>query len=179
MCDCQSGAFHHYSRFREAMDFDNIPRIFSLPMMLTGEHEQQSFPDFLVYTPATDYMDWHWEALMPAIDPAAYVDAARRFEAMIVAGGHRVLLILPPEDASDAHYDVIQTATPQEMRARNRQWNALWRDMAARHPTHVHCIDLTGQVAEEDMVVHAYHYAPSTLRRIAGMIDDWYEAQPA
>lgn len=176
MCDCQSGAFHHYSRFREAMDFDNIPRVFTLPMMLDGRHAGQGFPEFLVYTPATDYMDWRWEDLMPVIDPAAYAEAARRFEEMIVAGGHRLLLFLPPEDAADALYDVVDTATPSEMRDRNRTWNALWRAMAGRHPGLIRCIDLTGLVGEADMVIHAYHYTPSTLRRMAGMVDDWYEA---
>lgn len=177
MCDCQSGAFHHYSRYRDEMDFDNIPRIFSLPMMLTGEHADQHFPECLVYTPATDYMDWRWRELMPVIDPAAYADAAARLETMIVMGGHKLLLILPPEDASDAHYDVVDTATSQEMRERNRTLNALWRAMAARHPGQMRCIDLTGMAGEEDMVVHAYHYTPSTLRRITGLIDDWYEAE--
>src|SRR5207244_1037785 len=43
MCDCQSGAFHHYSRFRDEIDFDNIPRVFTLPMMLTGQWAEQSF----------------------------------------------------------------------------------------------------------------------------------------
>ena len=177
MCDCQSGAFHHYSRFREAMDFDNIPRIFSLPMMLSGEHAGQSFPEFLVYTPATDYMDWRWPETMPVIDPAAYEEAARRFEAMLISGGHSVLLLLPPEDAPDVYYDVVATATPAEMRARNRTWNALWRAMAERHPDAIRCIELTGVIETDDMAVHAYHYTPSALQRMAGIIDDWYEAQ--
>lgn len=179
MCDCQSGAFHHYSRFRDAIDFDNIPRLFSLPMMLTGAYTQQQFPAHLVYTPATDYMDWRWHDVMPLIDPAIYLDAVERFCAMIVENDHKLLLFLPPENVGSDKYDVIPTATAHEMRDRNRAFNRIWRDMATRYPEQIRHIDLGDFVGEDDMVIHAYHYVPSILEKMAGMIDDWYEAARA
>ena len=175
MADCQSGAFHHYSRCRDAYDFDNIPRVFNLAMMMTDTWRDQVFPEFLVYTPATDYMDWRWEGVMPRIDPAAYADAAAQFCAVVTEGDRKLLLFLPPENAADRFYDVIPTATAREMRERNRSFNALWRELAGRYPEHIRFIDLTGIVGEADMVIHAYHYVPSILQRMAGMIDDWYE----
>ena len=175
MCDCQSGAFHHYSRFREAIDFDNIPRVFTLPMMLSGAYRDQHFPEYLVYTPATDYMDWRWEELMPVIDPALYTQAAERFADMIAAGGHQLLLFLPPEDAPEARYAVVPTASAAEMQARNRTFNALWRTIAARDPERIACIELGAMAGEADMMGHAYHYVPSVLLRMSSLIDDWYE----
>lgn len=175
MCECQSGAFHHYSRFRDRYDFDNLPRIFTLPMLLTGGHQAQLFPEFLVYTPATDYMDWRWQEVMPIIDPAIYADCVERFCDFVAAGDHKVLLFLPPEDAPDAKYACIPTCTASELKERSRGFNALWRSAALRHGTRIQCIDLTGLVVEADMIRHAYHYAPSVLRRMADMIDDWYQ----
>ena len=175
MCECQSGAFHHYSRFRDHYDFDNLPRIFTLPMLLTGGREAQQFPEFLVYTPATDYMDWRWQEVMPIIDPAIYADCVERFCDFVVAGDHKALLFLPPEDASDGKYACIPTCTATELKERNRSFNALWRAAALRYGARIKCIDLTGLVAEADMMRHAYHYAPSVLQNMAGMIDDWYE----
>lgn len=53
---------------------------------------------------------------------------------------------------------------------------ALWRELAAENAAHIRWIDLTGIAGEADMVIHAYHYVPSILQRMAGMMDDWYEA---
>ncbi|MES2496788.1 MAG: HAD-IIIC family phosphatase [Pseudomonadota bacterium] len=173
MCDCQSGAFHHYSRFRDEIDFDNIPRLFTLPMMLTGEYRDQHFPDHLVYTPATDYMDWRWDG-PDVIDPAAYEKAARRFCAMIVGGRHKLLLVLPPENAPEGRYDIVTAVSAASMKTRTRKWNGLWRSFAARHPELISCTELGDFVEDADMAVHAYHYVPSALKQIAERIDIWF-----
>lgn len=174
MCDCQSGAFHHYSRFRDEIDFDNIPRLFTLPMMLNGEYRDQHFPDHLVYTPATDYMDWRWDG-GDVIDPAAYEEAARRFCAMVVRGKRKLLLVLPPEDAPENRYAIVTAMTAAAMKARNRKWNALWRSFATRYPDLISCTELGDFVEEADMAVHAYHYVPSALKQIAERIDTWFD----
>jgi len=174
MCDCQSGAFHHYSRFRDEIDFDNIPRLFTLPMMLTGEYRDQHFPDHLVYTPATDYMDWRWDG-PDVIDPAAYEKAARRFCAMIVGGRHKLLLVLPPENAPEGRYDIVTAVSAASMKSRTRKWNGLWRSFAARYPELISCTELGDFVEEADMAVHAYHYVPSALKQIAERIDIWFD----
>lgn len=179
MCDCQSGAFHHYSRNRDVIDFDNIPRVFTLPMMLTGAWADQSFPDYLVYTPSTDYMDWRWREVMPVIDPNIYADCMARFADLIVGANRRLLLFLPPENAPDARYAVLPNLTASEMMARNRDFNARWRALAMRHPDRMRFIDLGDFVGDADMVGHAYHYVPSVLQRMAGLIDDWFEGEEA
>jgi FkbH-like protein len=180
IADCQSGAFRHYSRFRDEIDFDNFPRVFELSMMLTSRHASQVFPGHIVYTPATDYMDTRWEALMPVIEDATYIEAMDRFcEEMIIKGGRKLLAFLPPENAPEHYYAVIGHVPGAEMLARNRRYNILWRAMAIRHPDRIRCIDLGNFVSQAEMLIHAYHYVPSVYQRIAGMIDDWYGAQAA
>lgn len=174
MSDCMSGGFHHYSRFKEEMDFDNIPRVFALAGMLDGTAAQQSFPEFLVYNVAIDYMDWRWQSVMPEIDPARYVQAVEAFSDMVVGNGHKALLLLSPEHAADQYYACLPNLSAQELKARNRAFNQLWRETAARHPERFDLVELNDFVTEADMLTHAYHYAPSTLKHMTEIIDDWY-----
>jgi len=143
-------------------------------MMLTGEYRDQHFPDHLVYTPATDYMDWRWDG-PDVIDPAAYEKAARRFCAMIVGGRHKLLLVLPPENAPEGRYDIVTAVSAASMKSRTRKWNGLWRSFAARYPELISCTELGDFVEEADMAVHAYHYVPSALKQIAERIDIWFD----
>jgi FkbH-like protein len=176
MSDCMSGGFHHYSRFKEEMDFDNIPRIFSLPMMLTGAYHEQVFPDFLVYNPAIDYVEPRWQAVMPAIDPAIYEQAHKAYCDFVVGSDRKLLLLLSPENASDNYYAVLPHMSGAALKARDKQFNQLWRDAAARYPEHISFVDLSDFVTEADMLTHAYHYTPSILKHMTELVDSWYAA---
>ncbi len=176
MADCQSAAYHHYSRFREEIDFDNNPRLFMLPMMHTGAFESQNFPRCLVYATATDFVDVRWQAVSPALDESLYADCAARFARMVVEGGHQCLLLIPLQGLAPDAYDIHLSCTREAMQARHPVLNDLWRDIARRHPEHFTLIELADHVASEE-IIHAHHYVPSALRHIAGLIDGWYEAQ--
>lgn len=176
MADCQSGAFFHYSRHQAEIDFDNSPRLFSLPQMKTGEAEGQHFPRHLVYTAASDYIDWRYEQLARKLSVDLFRECADLFVAKMVAGGHRVLLFIPPEGLELKMYDLCRNGDMAHSQALHPPLNAYWRDAAARYPEHFTLIDL-GQELAPDELVHAHHYVPSALKRIAGMIDDWYEGE--
>ena len=178
MADCQSGAFHHYSRFRDEADFDNRPRLFSLPMMMTGEYREQDFPPYLMLTAATDYIDWRWEKLCTGIDTAIFAECVDLFADLVVSGERKCLLFLPPQDGPEHVFKLTDDWTPDEWRARHRTFNNLWRAAAARHPAHFSVIELESALAPDEMI-HAYHYVPSAMQRMAGMIDDWYAAAAA
>jgi hypothetical protein len=179
MSDCMSGAFHHYSRFKEAIDFDNIPRVFSLSSMVTGAYKDQRFPDFLVYNVAIDYMDWRWKGVFDVIDPAVYARAVDRFCELVVTTGRKALLFLPPNEADDSKYAVLPHLSAPELKARDKGFNILWRAAAARHPEKFEVVDLGDFITEADMVGHAYHYTPSAMKHMTEIIDDWYARESA
>ncbi|HEY1125637.1 MAG TPA: hypothetical protein VGE65_08380 [Sphingobium sp.] len=174
MSDCMSGAFHHYSRFKDEIDFDNIPRVFALASMVTGAWREQRFPDRLVYNVAIDYMDWRWKDVFDDIDPAVYARALDAFCEMVVSSGCKALLFLPPNEADLSKYAVLPNISAADLRARDGAFNALWRAAAARHPAHLTIVDLGDFIGEADMVGHAYHYTPSAMKRMTEIIDDWY-----
>ncbi len=142
MADCQSGAFHHYSRFRDIADHDNWPRLFSLPMMRTGEYAQQDFPRCLVYTPATDYARLALgECFRDAgtdIDIDIYKDCAERFTHMVIAGNHNAFCRCPPQDLETAKYLLYVNCDVVATRARHPILNDLWREIARRVPSAFH-----------------------------------------
>jgi len=184
MADCQSAAFHHYSRFAGEADFDNAPRLFNLPMFRTGEADAQALPRYLVYAAGTDYTDFRWIGGLDylsvsridadgALDVAVFETCLERFAARIVADDHRVLVLLPPEDRPVGDYALWFGCDPERVRGLHAVLNDLWRDVARRSPAHVTLVELADIVAAEEMT-HAHHYVPSALRRIAGVIDDWY-----
>jgi FkbH-like protein len=178
MTDCQSGAFYHYSRFQAVTDYDNAPRVFSLPMMLTGEYAAQRLPPYLVYTAAIDLVDWRWRKLSPIVDLSLFEEALGRFTDMVVRGNHRCLIFLPPQDGPLEFFQLHENCAAHRYRGNHPVVNALWRAAAARLPDHITLVELAGMLAPEDMV-HAHHYVPSALQRIAGVIDDWYSEQEA
>ena len=174
MADCQSGAFHHYSRFGERIDFDNNPRLFSLPQMKTGAYREQRFPRHLVYTAATDYIDWRWAAVAPELDVALFRESAALFVAMVVAADRRCLLLLPPQELDEAMYELHVGCVPARSRALHPVLNDYWRGVAARWPGYFTLVEL-GEMLGPDELIHAHHYTPAALRRITGEIDVWYE----
>lgn len=176
MADCQSGAFHHYSRHRERADFDNNPRLFSLPQLLTGAAAEQHFPRQLVYTAATDYIDWRWLAMTPEVDVAIFRQAAEKFIEMLVAGDHHCLMFLPPQTGPLEMFELHAGCVPPRSRALHPVLNQIWRELAAPHRDRLTMIELADVLDDDDMV-HAHHYRPSALQRIAGMIDDWFDRQ--
>ena len=174
MSDCMSGGFHHYSRFKGEMDFDNIPRVFSLPMMLTGAYREQHFPDYLVYNAAVDYMEPRWKEMMPIIDLTVYEEAQNAFCKMVVDSGRKLLVLLSPENASDEYHAVLPHMSGAELKARDAYFNRLWREAAARHSGYIEVVDLTDFVTEADMLTHAYHYSPSVLKYMTELVDNWF-----
>lgn len=176
MSDCMSGGFHHYSDFKHVMDFDNIPRVFSLPMMLTDAYRAQVFPEYLVYNPAIDYVEPRWTAHMNVIDPTIYEQAQQAFCAMVVESDRKLLLLLSPENASDRFYAILPHMTGAALKARDRQFNQLWRAAAARHPDRISVVELNDFVTEADMLTHAYHYRPSILQHMTMIVDQWFAA---
>jgi len=178
MADCQSGAFHHYSRHRDAIDFDNAPRVFSLPQMLTGETEGQHFPRYLVYTAASDYVDWRWKTLSLVTDLDIFKRSVAAFEEMVVKGDHKILLFLPPQDLPVEMFELHVGCDSQRSHAIHPALNDIWREVAKRHPNHFTLIELADMLAPDELV-HAHHYVPSALKRMAGAIDDWFETETA
>lgn len=176
MADCQSGAFFHYSRHQSVTDFDNNPRLFSLPQMKTGAYREQRFPRHLVYTAATDYIDWRWEAFSPEIDYALFLECADRFVEMAVQGGHKVLLLLPPEGLGPKMYELHVGCVPERSRVWHPVLNHYWRGVAARFPGVFTLIELKDALAADELI-HAHHYVPSALQKISAMIDDWYDVE--
>ncbi|WP_419809446.1 HAD-IIIC family phosphatase [Sphingomonas sp.] len=174
MADCQSGAFHHYSRFGEVIDFDNNPRLFSLPQMKTGAWREQRWPRHLVYTAATDYIDWRWAAFAPKIDVALFRECADLFVDMVVREDKRCLLFLPPQGLDVAMYELHAGCVPPRSRALHPVLNDHWRAVAARRPGNFALVEL-GDMLSADELIHAHHYTPAALRRISGVIDAWYE----
>ena len=136
MCDCQSGGIAPYSRHRDRADFDNLPRAFNLPMMLTGGHADQHFPPYLVYSAATDHLDWRWSDVMDTLDIAAYGKCVIRFCALVLKGDHRLLVLLPPDNAAVGKYYTLAFPTRTFGRDRSIALNPLWKAAAALHHLH-------------------------------------------
>jgi FkbH-like protein len=176
MADCQSGAFFHYSRFRDVIEHDNNPRLFSLPMMKTGEYEKQDFPPHLMFAAASDYAVWRWHKLAPTFDLDLYRDCGDRFVDMVVSGNRKCLVALPPQDLEICKYMLHRDCDLEATKARHPVLNDYWREVARRHPDHFTIIELADELKGDDLV-SAHHYAPSALKHIAGLIDDWYEDQ--
>ncbi|SFK26557.1 HAD-superfamily phosphatase, subfamily IIIC/FkbH-like domain-containing protein [Sphingomonas sp. NFR04] len=173
ICDCQSGALQHYSRFADEIEFDANPRLFSLPMMKTGTYREQVFPQHLVFAAATDYLPFRWEERDVPFDPETYEECARAFCEAMNDGERRMLVILPPEDAPDRCYYPEARIRRAFARDNGLGWNALWRALASQYPAIIDLMELTGRIAHEEMV-DACHYIPPRLREISGWIDDWY-----
>jgi FkbH-like protein len=174
MADCQSGIIHHYSRFQDRMDFDNQPRFFNLPMMKTWWYASQKFPRYLVYTAALDYVAIRWTRINELLDYPTYLQSADAFCNIVIRGDHRALIILPPLDADEIHYQDPASSKPHGFEWEFGEFgNDFWLSMASRFPNHIACIDLTGLIAPEEMI-DADHYQPSVFRRLAVMVDDWY-----
>ena len=178
MADCQSGAFYHYSRFQSVTDYDNAPRVFSLPMMLTDEHKEQHLPRHLVYAAAIDLVDWRWRKVSSGIDLTLFGEALARFVDQVIRDDHRCLILLPPQDGALDLFQLHPGCMAERTRSFHPTINAIWRETVARHPDHFTLVELADMLAPEDLI-HAHHYVPSALQRIAGVIDEWYEAQEA
>jgi hypothetical protein len=179
MFDCQSGGIAHFSRHRAAMDFDNAPRLFALRHVLPGcvENEglpQPAFAPVNIYGAGVDYSDPRWPDLADLLaDGGLFAGCVQLLCARMTAEGRRMLVILPPEDAPDAHYRPHMGHT----RERTALFNAIWRQTAAGHDG-ITLFDLTGFATPADMPDVSHFYA-GFLQRLAGVVDPWIEAQGA
>jgi len=173
MCDCQSGGILHYSRFADEAEFDNMPRLFSLPMMLGDAWRDQLYPPCLVYTPATDYLDWRWSDTGGVLDEAVYADCVERFCDFVATGDRKMLVLLPPTNASEDKYAPLVHPSRSFTRHRGIAFNAMWESMATKHAPRIECVQLSAVLPEREML-DANHYLPQALQRMAGIVDDWY-----
>lgn len=173
MFDCQSGALQHYSKYRDEIDIDGFPRVFSLPMMETGEYAGQNFPKHLVLSANSDYHPWRWEIRKLRIGRDLYERCARQFCDVLVQGDHRLLVVLPPEDCPPNYYYAHKAVDGVTYADNYLYFNSLWRDLAAERPETVQVLDLTGKFPHSDMTC-AGHYFPQRLQELSGWIDDWY-----
>jgi FkbH-like protein len=169
MCDCQSGGLAHYSRWRARIDFDNVPRVFRLPMFLDGSAARERYPNHLIYGPGADYADLRWPGMADQLDANLYLLAVQRMCIFLVENGIKALIILSPEDHPDSHYGRLKGLT----RARTREFNALWR-RAAQVCDAITLLDVSDVCGPEEMI-DANHHHPSSLRKMSRRIDDWYE----
>ncbi|WP_084583076.1 HAD-IIIC family phosphatase [Sphingomonas azotifigens] len=175
MFDCQSGALQHYSRHRDTIDIDGYPRLFSLPMMETGEYARQHFPKHLVLAATTDYHPWRWVLRKLRISRELYARCARAFSDHLAQGDHRLLVVLPPEDCPDHYYYGTEAIDGVSFADNYLFFNELWRTLAAERPDQIQLLELTGKFPHNEMTC-AGHYFPQRLRELSGWIDDWYAA---
>lgn len=171
MFDCQSGGIAHYSRFRPAIEFDHHPRLFAMRMMDDGSWQDQNFPPFLVYGAAVDYLDNRWGERWPLVDLGLYETCVVRTLIMLIEQGRRMLVVLPPEDASEDKYRAGLNLTPE----RCRRLNAVWRKAARENPEHVWVLDVA-DLAGPDEMADVTHLHAGLLQKIAGQVDCWIEA---
>lgn len=171
MYDCQSGGIAHFSRWREVTDFDNSPRLFSMPMVLADEYEKQSFPPLLVYGAGVDYLDWRWAGRVAELRTDIYSTCVRTFCAFIETRGCKMLVVLPPLNAPDDKYCPSVHSSRSHTRARGIEFNRIWRDCVKGHPA-ISLLDLSPLIQPDDML-DASHYYPRFLKTLAGYIDFW------
>ncbi|MEP9360192.1 HAD family hydrolase [Sphingomonas sp. KR3-1] len=169
--DCQSGGIAHFSRFRPAIEFDHHPRVFAMRMMDDGSWQDQSFPPFLVYGAAVDYLDNRWGERWPLVDIGLYQTCVVRTLIMLLEQDRRMLVVLPPEDAPADKYRAGLNLTPE----RCRRLNAIWRQAARENPERLWILDIA-DIAGADEMADVTHLHAGLLRKIAGQVDCWIDA---
>jgi hypothetical protein len=170
MFDCQSGGMAHFSHFRPAIEFDNYPRLFAMRMLDDDSHLEQQFPPFLVYGAANDYLDGRWPGKSRLLNTGLYEKCVIRMCVFLIERGLHMLVVLPPEDAPDDKYRLVQNQT----RARTCYFNALWRKAARENPAHIWILDVS-HLVEGDEMADVTHYYAGMLQKIAGQIDCWIQ----
>ncbi|MHA6720968.1 HAD family hydrolase [Sphingomonas sp. RS6] len=171
MFDCQSGGIAHYSRFRPAIEFDNRPRVFRMNMMDDGSYRDQHYPPFLVYGATVDYLDVHWPDKWHLIDLGLYETCVIRTCIFLMENGLRMLVVLPPEDASADKYRIGLNHT----RERSARFNAIWRKAARENPDHIWVLEVSHIIDDPDEMADVTHYRPALLQKIAAQMDCWIE----
>jgi FkbH-like protein len=170
MFDCQSGAIAHFSAHRARIDFDNAPRLFALRHVIPNSGEDPQFLPRVVYGAGIDYSNPRWPDLVDLIDEGLFEACVELLCARVADGGHRMLVILPPEDAPEGHYRPHMGHT----RERTVRLNALWRRIADVHDG-IDVLELTGLARAADMP-DVSHYYSGFLQRLAGVVDNWIVA---
>lgn len=169
MFDCQSGGIAHYSRFRPAIDFDNNPRLFALRMMDDGRYKEQRFPPFLVYGATIDYLDNRWPNQWHLLEIGLYQKCALRLVIHVLENDHRMLVVLPPEDAPIEKYRLGLNHSPE----RARIFNAVWRQMARENPGRIFVLEIADLLDGYDEMADVTHFHPGLLQKIAEQTDLW------
>jgi FkbH-like protein len=168
MCNCQSGGLAHFSSRRADIDFDSMPRVFSLVDLARDDMPDPVFPPFVVYGAGPDYGDPPWRNLAPFMEHGLYVSCVERLCQLAVAQGSKLLVILPPENLTDHQYHPWMNLT----RERVIRFNAVWRDAFATFP--IAMLEVEQLHGPEEMV-DVNHHHPASLRKIAETIDEWLE----
>lgn len=173
MLNCQSGGLAHFSKYREIIDADNAPYIFSLPQILSGAHTHQQYPPLLVYGAATDYSDTLWPEAAIAQLPQTYRNCVMKFCDFTHSRGCQMLVILPPENLKDSQYNIRQNI--DYSRSRTIEFNAVWRE-ASRHFPSVILLELSDLASPEEAYDVGHYYA-GLLKKISHHIDTWLSTQ--
>lgn len=179
MYGCMSGGIAFYSRHRDIMDFDGaffeqINRFlcFSTLLLHADEVAKQHFPSLLVYGAAFDYYDAGWAPEARPIDGAGenFVNGLHAFCKFFQKSNHKILVVLPPENAPEGCYRPWDGNT----RERTINFNNAWR-MAKNLYPFISILDLSHFIKLEDMY-DAAHYFAGFMQKIAQHIDTWYES---
>jgi len=171
MLNCQSGGLAHFSKYRDDIDFDNAPRMFSLPQILNGEHENQHYPTALVYGAATDYADSLWPQPLLATLAEHFSQCVEKFCHFISAKNCKMLVILPPENLPDNQYNIRKNI--DYTRARTIQFNTVWRTITKNFSS-ITLLELS-EFATAEEVYDVAHYYAGFLQKISHRIDTWHE----
>ena len=172
MLNCQSGGLAHFSKYREIIEFDSAPNIFSLPQILSGEHEQQHYPATLIYGAATDYSDVLWPIHTHTNLNEHFSHCVTQFCDFIHSKNCKMLVILPPENLSDIQYNIRQNI--DYSRSRTIQFNTIWRENSKKFSS-ITLLELSALANPEEAYDVAHYYA-GLLKKISHQIDTWYES---
>ncbi len=168
MWSCQSGGIAHFSALRSIIDFDSFPKFFDLKSFFDASYDADEFPPYLVYGAGIHYGDPSWGDLSAQIDFGVYEVCVQAFCEFVQSRGIEALIILPPEELSFTQYHAWMGLSLDRV----RRFNDIWRTAFDYYSgISVAEIDLLHGPEEMEDV---NHHRPSSLEKIAQLVDYWH-----
>lgn len=161
MANCQSAALAHYMGSVRA-DFDNYPRVFTLPGFHRHEYIPGELAPVVVYGAFVDYDQVYWGGVP---DLAEYEAAAAHFTEHCRANGHDLVVILPAERFSVIKEESGQT--PERYRAANDIWRQI-----ARESAHVDVLEVDRLIGPDGALTDPRHFDRDLLVGIADRLSE-------